>query len=71
MNGCKWCNAELYKEKYYGDFDFDMEQTLDGCNYTGLSMLWNSKINKFGICASGEGEVVANINYCPKCGRKL
>lgn len=34
-------------------------------------MLWNSKTNKFGMYASGEGEAVVNINFCSKYGKKL
>lgn len=34
-------------------------------------MLWNFKTNKFGMYASGEGEAVVDINFCPNCGRKL
>lgn len=71
MDKCKWCNTELYKEEYYGDAAFDMEQPIEEDDYTRLSMLWNSKTNKFGLCAGGESEAVVNINYCPKCGRKL
>lgn len=71
MDKCKWCNTELYKEEYYGDAAFDMEQLIEKDDYKRLSMLWNSKTNKFGLYAGGESEAVANINYCPKCGRKL
>ena len=43
MDKCKWCNTELYKEEYYGDAAFDMEQPIEEDDYTRLSMLWNSK----------------------------
>lgn len=71
MNKCDWCDTEMYKLCYYGDADFDMEHELEGDNLTCLSMLWNSKSNAFGLYAGGESEATANINFCPKCGRKL
>ncbi len=41
------------KKKYYGDAAFDMEQLIEKDDYTRLSMLWNSKTNKFGLYAGG------------------
>ena len=70
MNKCKWCNTELYKLGY-SDYDFDKILDIDGDNLTVLSMLWNSKLNKYALCAGGESETIVNINYCPGCGRKL
>lgn len=71
MNKCDWCNTDLYKATYYGDADFDMEHAIEGDNLVCLSILWNSKSKKFGLYAGGESEAFVNINYCPKCGRKL
>lgn len=69
--GCQWCNTKLYSLDYYGKYDFDVCQKIVDGDYTELSMLWNSKTNKFGLYASGEGEAVVNIGFCPNCGRKL
>lgn len=71
MKKCDWCDTELYEPSYYGNADFDMEQEISDGDWVHLFMLWNPKINKFGMYASGEGEAVVNINFCPKCGRKL
>lgn len=67
--GCEWCDTNKYEETYYGDEDFDMELELKDGDWVHLCMLWNSKTNKFGMYASGEGEAVVNIKFCPKCGR--
>ncbi len=68
---CDWCDSKLYESKYYGSYDFDKELEIVGDNLVVLSMVWNSQTNKYGIYAGGEGEVVEEINFCPKCGRKL
>ena len=68
---CEYCNPKKYKDDYYGNDDFDRELEIEYNCYTSLCMLWNSKTNKFGICAIDEGEAATNINFCPKCGRKL
>lgn len=68
---CDWCDPKLYESEYYGVYDFDKEQEIIGDDYIVLSMVWNSTTNKYGIHAGGEGEVVEEINFCPKCGRKL
>lgn len=68
---CDWCDPKLYESKYYGFYDFDKELGIAVDNMTALSMVWNSQTNKYGIYASGEGEVAEEINFCPKCGRKL
>lgn len=71
MDKCEWCNTKLYKPQYYGNADFNMEKEISEGDWTHLFMLWNSKTNRFGMYASGEGEAVVGINFCPKCGRKL
>lgn len=68
---CDWCDPKLYESEYYGLCNFDKEQEIIGDDYILLSMVWNSTTNKYGILACGEGEVVEEINFCPKCGRKL
>ena len=68
---CMYCDTSKYKDNYWGEADFDLELELADGDWTHLFMLWNSKTNKFGIYASGEGEAVTDICFCPKCGRKL
>ena len=68
---CEYCNTSKYRNDYYGDADFDMELEIAEGSWTHLFMLWNSRTNKFGIYASGEGEAVTDISFCPKCGRNL
>lgn len=68
---CEYCDTNKYKSTYYGEADFDMELELSDGDWVHLYMLWNSKNNKFGMYASGEGEAVTSINFCPRCGRKL
>ena len=68
---CEYCDISKYVCDYYGEADFDMQNELAIGDYTLLLMLYNSKTNKFGLKASGEGEAVIDINFCPKCGRNL
>lgn len=68
---CDWCNNEKYDDTYYGNSDFDKEFEIAEGSWTSLYMLHNSKTNKYGMYASGDGEAVVNINFCPNCGRKL
>ena len=68
---CEYCDISKYVCDYYGEADFDLQNELAIGDYTVLLMLYNSKTNKFGLKASGEGEAVIDINFCPKCGRNL
>ena len=67
----EYCDISKYVCDYYGEADFDLQNELAIGDYTVLLMLYNSKTNKFGLKASGEGEAVIDINFCPKCGRNL
>lgn len=67
-------NIVIYQNMYVIIMEkriFDMQNELAIGDYTLLLMLYNSKTNKFGLKASGEGEAVIDINFCPKCGRNL
>ena len=68
---CEYCDISKYVCDYYGEADFDLQNELAIGDYTVLLMLYNSKTNKFVLKASGEGEAVIDINFCPKCGRNL
>ena len=64
---CKYCNADNYSYHIEGV----KELTLGFKHFTGLRMRFHSENNKFTLVADGEGEVEMEIDYCPKCGRKL
>ena len=64
---CEYCDVNKYEDNWDG------RKTLHlgwDC-YTSLDMYYNHHTNKFSIASSGEGEVETELNYCPKCGRKL
>lgn len=67
MNKCKFCDLANYSDdegnKRFLELGYDC--------YTSLTMFYNNKRGTFWIAAYGEGEVEIEINYCPKCGRKL
>lgn len=72
---CDWCDTSEYENTYYGDGDFDKEIEIangeDNGGMVYLYMLYNTKTNKYGIYANGEGEAVTDIEFCPRCGKKL
>lgn len=64
---CKYCDVNNYK-KYT---DGNKILYLDYECYTSLSIVFNPNTNKFSVVAGGEGTAETELNYCPKCGRKL
>lgn len=64
---CEYCNIAQYED----DLDGIKRLRLGWDCYTSLEMQFNPSNNKFSMVASGEGEVKTELDYCPKCGRKL
>ena len=64
---CEYCDTS----KYVHTFDGDLKNQLAEGDYIALSMIYDPKTNKFWLKASGDGEAIIDINFCPKCGRKL
>ena len=64
---CEYCDTS----KYVRTCDGYLKNELAEGDYIKLSMIYDPKTNKFWLEASGDGEAIIDINFCPKCGRKL
>lgn len=72
--GCDWCDLDKYtkhESSKYDDYPHDAYYVITKAPWTSLMMTHNSKTGKYGIVANGDYSPGVNIEFCPKCGRRL
>ena len=65
---CKYCNVNEYEDIWFGT---KKELVVGDAPYTTLSIEYSPKENEFTMVAEGDSRATMQLEYCPKCGRKL
>ena len=72
--GCPYCDLGNYTKREFSEYDdypHDAYYVITKEPWTSLMITHNSKTGRYGLVANGDYSPGVDIDFCPKCGRKL